>query len=395
LSAVIMRIEQIRIKNFKVFKDVQVSDLPPMCVFLGVNGSGKTTFFDVFGFLSDALQNNVTVAVNRRGGFQELLSRGCNPQKDLIEIGMIIRGDYGSDILYEYIIKIGLLGEKIIVKEENVNVKGGVYLHPNILSSKEGSGNAIYQFYENDELITEDKSFDIDSSDMLALKPLSAFKGYLNLKFIYNSLTNPFIVDFDPKILQNSSGKTQESYLFSDGSNLAQVAKNAKEGSKFLLKEIVKKFADNTTIEEVDIVETDDKKITLRFKDQYFEESFLSGSVSDGTIKFFAYLLLLHEQYMRRFLLLEEPEKDFYPGLLPVLAEEIRQHAEREGQVFVSTHSPEFVDGVAVDELFYLVKQDGFTTIKAAADDPLVVQLSRDNSLGWLWRSNYLQITAQ
>ncbi|HRI01516.1 MAG TPA: AAA family ATPase [Saprospiraceae bacterium] len=70
-----MKIESITIENFKVFKKTTIKGIPKMAVFLGPNGSGKSSFFDVFGFLSDCLQNNVTIAVNRRGGFLELLSR--------------------------------------------------------------------------------------------------------------------------------------------------------------------------------------------------------------------------------------------------------------------------------------------------------------------------------
>ncbi len=37
---------------------------------------GKTTFFDVFGFLHDALQSNIRAALAKRGGFSEVISRG-------------------------------------------------------------------------------------------------------------------------------------------------------------------------------------------------------------------------------------------------------------------------------------------------------------------------------
>src|SRR3989339_1086294 len=70
-----MKIEQIKIKNYKVFKDTVIRDLPNMCVFLGANGVGKSTLFDVFGFLSDCLKNNVKTAINKRGGFSEVISR--------------------------------------------------------------------------------------------------------------------------------------------------------------------------------------------------------------------------------------------------------------------------------------------------------------------------------
>lgn len=39
-----MKIEAIKIKNYRVFQDVKVENIPNMAVFLGMNGTGKTTF---------------------------------------------------------------------------------------------------------------------------------------------------------------------------------------------------------------------------------------------------------------------------------------------------------------------------------------------------------------
>ena len=50
-----MQIESIRLKNFKVFQDITLSDIPPFCVIVGANGTGKSTLFQVFGFLKDCL----------------------------------------------------------------------------------------------------------------------------------------------------------------------------------------------------------------------------------------------------------------------------------------------------------------------------------------------------
>lgn len=50
-----MQIEALRIHNFRVFQDVTVENIPQMAVFMGQNGAGKTTFFDVFGFLLEEL----------------------------------------------------------------------------------------------------------------------------------------------------------------------------------------------------------------------------------------------------------------------------------------------------------------------------------------------------
>jgi predicted ATPase len=55
-----MKIESIKLKNFKAFKEAEMKDIPNFCVVVGANGSGKSTLFSLFGFLRDALQSNVT-----------------------------------------------------------------------------------------------------------------------------------------------------------------------------------------------------------------------------------------------------------------------------------------------------------------------------------------------
>ena len=70
-----MRIESISIKNFKGFRNAVMTDIPPFCVVIGANGLGKSTLFDVFGFLRDCLKNDVIRALQARGGFSQVISR--------------------------------------------------------------------------------------------------------------------------------------------------------------------------------------------------------------------------------------------------------------------------------------------------------------------------------
>ncbi len=81
-----MRIEAIRLENFKAFRKVDLTDIPPFCVLVGANGSGKSTLFDVFGFLKDCLTHNVKSAVQKRGGMKELLSRNSGSKNLRLEI---------------------------------------------------------------------------------------------------------------------------------------------------------------------------------------------------------------------------------------------------------------------------------------------------------------------
>ena len=81
------KIEGLRIKNFKVLKDVTLGrlwnqpnsqPLTPMTAVIGKNGVGKSALFDVFGFLADALKLGVEEACDApgRGGFEKIRTQG-------------------------------------------------------------------------------------------------------------------------------------------------------------------------------------------------------------------------------------------------------------------------------------------------------------------------------
>ena len=76
-----MKIESIRLKNFKAFQEVEMRDIPKLCVLVGANGTGKSSFFSVFGFLKDAFSGNVNTALAKLGGargFEEVRSRNAS-----------------------------------------------------------------------------------------------------------------------------------------------------------------------------------------------------------------------------------------------------------------------------------------------------------------------------
>ena len=62
-----MKIESIRLKNFRAFRDVTFADLPKFCILVGANGTGKSTLFSVFAFLREAMSSNVTAALGKLG----------------------------------------------------------------------------------------------------------------------------------------------------------------------------------------------------------------------------------------------------------------------------------------------------------------------------------------
>ncbi|MFW5868479.1 MAG: AAA family ATPase, partial [Armatimonadota bacterium] len=63
------RIEQLRVRNFRALRDLQLRNITPLTVLVGPNGSGKSTVFDVFAFLSECFTDGLRRAWDRRGRF--------------------------------------------------------------------------------------------------------------------------------------------------------------------------------------------------------------------------------------------------------------------------------------------------------------------------------------
>jgi predicted ATPase len=83
----------------------------------------------------------------------------------------------------------------------------------------------------------------------------------------------------------------------------------------------------------------------------------------------------------------EEPENQLYPTLLWELAEEFRSYSVRGGQVFVSTHSPDFLNATRIEEVFWLEKEDGYTKIRRASENEQIkIYMDEGDQMGYLWK---------
>lgn len=113
---------------------------------------------------------------------------------------------------------------------------------------------------------------------------------------------------------------------------------NKKEFTK-VLKEIQTKLPN---IEKIEPVKFDNGQMMLKFWEHGFEKAFYSPKMSDGTLKLFAYYLLLHEKNPRQLVFIEEPENGLYHQYLSMLAEEMLKSVGTgfSKQLFVTTHSP-------------------------------------------------------
>jgi len=393
-----MRVESIRLKNFKAFRDVDMREIPGFCVLIGANGAGKSTLFSVFAFLRDAMTTNVTTALAKLGGsrgFQEVRSRGC---EGAIEIELKIRADLGrsKQSLITYSLTIDEVAGRAVVEREVLKYRRGSGGQPwHFIDFSGGTGEAVTNEMETvtDETQLKRERQTLKSPDILAIKGLAQFERFPAAVALGTLIENWHLSDFHISRARPEQEAGYAEHLSREGENLSLVVEYLQKQHGKVFKEILERLASRVPgITSVDSKVTEEGRVLLRFQDGSFQDPFLARYVSDGTIKMLAYLVLLLDPNPHPLLCVEEPENQLYPALLSELAEEFRSYAARGGQVFVSTHSPDFLNAVELDEAFWLVKKGGYTEVKRAKEDSQVAAyMAEGDKLGYLWKQGLFE----
>lgn len=386
-----MQIESIELRNYRLFRDAKLIDLSRMTVVVGANGSGKSTLFDAFSFLKEALTQNVAQAVARRGGFQELISRG-----EKGPIGITIKFRESGGRLATYQLDIASEAGRPVVEREILKFRRGQYGQPwHFVDFSRGKGTAITNeaAYGQEGVAEERKDHVLDDPSVLAIKGLGQFKEFRVVAEFRSLIENWHISDFHISDARPSAEAGFAEHLSTRGDNVAQVAQYLYEHHRERFDKMLKVMSERVPgVSGVEAKPTEDGRLVLRFQDGNFRDPFIARYVSDGTIKMFAYLVLLHDPKPHPLLAIEVPENQLYPEILHALVEEFRDYARRGGQVFVSTHSPEFLNVTQLDEIYWLVKEQGFTTIRRAKDsEPLRNLVAAGDLPGTLWKQGLFE----
>lgn len=426
------RIEGFRVKNFRALKDVtlgrlwnnrgQEEPLTPMTAVIGKNGVGKSTLFDAFGFLADALKSGVEEACDARGrgGFERIRTQG---QSGPIEFEVYYKEDGNArPITYEVAIDIDNTSRPYVQKERlRQRRKGQKHGWPfSFLVLNNGKGVVWKGDQEGRQIDEAEDSFDVlglveslksgeareesretevielDDLRKLGIATLGSLKQHPRISAFRRFIEGWYLSYFTPDAARSLPLAGPQKHLNIHGDNLGNVVqfmeREHPKRFQMILERIAKKIPG---INNIDTEKTNDGRLLLRFNDQGFHDPFYSQQMSDGTLKVFAYLLLLEDPTPPPFLCIEEPENGLYHKLLETLATEFREQATGKrgtSQFFVTTHQPYFVDALDPSEVWVLAKgNDGFSTIMRANKIQFIQNMVDEGQpLGALWYSDYL-----
>ena len=294
-----IQIDGIHIRNYRCLRDVKFDAMPSFSVFVGPNGSGKSTLFDALALVKESLADGVPAALARRGGYGDALSRG---EDGPIEIEIALRK----------------LDARVATLRLEANANGGCV--------------EIEGRYQSE---VRDAVSDWHMSDIRLDKA------------------------------RESAGAGPCHRLSPSGDNLAQVARHIYEKHEWEFRYIHKRMLWSVPgLRGVEVKSDAEGEPVIYFYQYDFDEPFTARQVSDGTLKLFAHLTLLEDPKNRSLVVVEEPETNVFYDPQGLFVEYFSGYARsRSRQVFLSTHSPELLHAVMLEDIYYLTSKDGFTSV--------------------------------
>lgn len=358
-----------RYKNLNVEK----TEFGRINVIIGPNNSGKSNFIDAIHFISNIITNRKPASATQETAFlNELQKRGWGAIYDRrherpgeVKLAWEIRVD-GAAMPLEYRMHFGVPksdhqapdgfrisfeqlqhatakeGQRrpyhFVTFHEHVPGQGWVSArdlqrNPKKLQSQVSDQDTFLNQIE--ELLSDPRFYNDYYANFR--KPADQVREFFGKFYSYSS------TDFDLKKVRMPVVSGGARYLDGDAGNFVNVLYYLDKEFGFLseYKERVYEAIDRLESVEFDMV------------GNYLELWLTIGGVryrlsemSDGTIKMMIFALLLWTPERYKLLSLDEPELNLHPAWMKPLASWISR-AESTDQLFVSTHSPELLDGLS------------------------------------------------
>ena len=381
-------IESLRVKNYRALRNIELKQLKPLSVFLGANGSGKSTIFDVFAFLAECFTDGLRRAWDKRGRFKELRSRGSDGP---IEFELKYREKPGTPIITYH----------LSINED----AAGPFVNTEWLRWRPSSQGKYVRFLDFHREIgsiipgekpnTTDKPINeqLDERSMIAVSTFGQSAHYPRVTAFRRFIIDWHLSYLSTEAIRGAPEAGPQERLSETGNNLPNVIQYLREQYPERLEKIISVLSNRVPrLEKVDTDLMVDGRLLLQIKDAPFEQPILAKFTSDGTLKLLSYLTLFHDPQPPQLIGIEEPENYLHPRLLTGLVGDCLE-ASASSQLMITTHSPHFVNELSAEEVWVLYRdEEGFTVCKRASDMLGVEHLlDAGAKLGKLWMEGHFE----
>ncbi|MBR4196796.1 MAG: AAA family ATPase [Synergistaceae bacterium] len=379
-------IKRIKIEGFRRLRSVDV-EMSPFMVFVGANGSGKTSFLDAISLLSASASGRLSEKLSEAGGISSLLTRGKSDRISIdvdIELPEDTAGPGNSPLHYHLSIvprRTGyVIAEEQLLQHRDENRYGRPFMY---IDAKEGN----IRYFNSDTKHLEYPDWDYDPDETALSQVSKVFRQPELFRQILASATQYHYLDVGrnapvkmPQLLKPASlpGINGE-YLIP---LLLTMREDRKERFSAVTDALRAAFPG---FEELNFPPVAAGMLAMTWKDRNFPDVLYANELSEGILRFLWLSSLLKSPGLSTVTMIDEPEVSLHPELLDLLSQLMRE-ASSETQIIAATHSDRFVRFLEPEEVCVIdLNEDGETVI-TRADTMNLGEWLKDYSLDELWR---------
>lgn len=378
-------------KNWRSLRDVEITNLTPITVFIGANSSGKTNIVEALSFVQYSLVNSAREAVYALGGREKVQSFGA--QSENVELKTALALEAGqptvSDILRLEFAPDGR------VRADQARFQGEINLT-----------TAFNDFLNSNE--TTRWLGDAMGRGSASMSDLSGYEEVKHRQTLENRARK--FITLRWQILQENFMPPTVLLPYTDPGNLHLIdpmARNVPLMLDFMRQENMASYDQLQNdmrvllehIADVD-VRQDDRGIRIAVREKAFS-GLEAPTVSAGTARILAmltayYALEMDYDVEPGLVVIEEPDTAIHPLLLGNLVDLLRSYTERKGyprQFILTTHNPQMLNYFEPSEVRIVERDEsGVTTVRPVDEKVAEVWRQHDGAfnLGSLWTTRLI-----
>jgi predicted ATPase len=389
-------LRRIKIENFKAIQNSGSIKLTPLTVFIGNNGSGKSSIIEGLLTYQMIIQQGLDDAINYWRGFDYIRNRAVphtlSSKQRTQEINPIsIKLNY-KDYSFAMSITQSPSGE-VFISEETISILKSIGF------SRDTTGSVNYQNFDRENGYQEKVLGKVDDTQgILDLSAVQEQLRQLNHSKIYTKIADWQFINFNPAIMGNPIPPR----LSADRVKLAPNASNLGHYLLDLYKldidafnglvetlQYVLPYAKDLQVQATSPAELE-RRIYLKMTESNFQVP--GWLLSTGTLRVVAILALLRHPSPPPLIIIEELENGLDPRTINLLVEEIRQAIESgKTQVIITTHSPYLLDLLYLSQIVIVERNEqGEPIFSRPADKPTLEQWSKQFTPGQLYTMGQL-----
>jgi predicted ATPase len=372
------KINHIKIGGFRRLKHI---DMPirPFTVFIGANGVGKTSLLDAYSLLSASASGGLNSKLSQYGGVSNVLTRDKADSVSLF-VDMDVPG-YNP---LEYELNLIPKGTGYAISREVLSQtkdgRVGSFKHIN-----SQDGDIQYFEIEQEHLVRPNWEYNPLETSLFQVPKM--FRQPEELRRILGAVTQYHVLDVGPRAPVKLPQQMKPADLpGADGEDLIPFLYYLRETNRERYEAIEDSLASAfLNFESLSFPPVAAGMLTMTWKEKNFKKPFFMNELSEGTLRFLWLVSLLQSPGLSTVTMIDEPEVSLHPELLSLLADLMREAAQRT-QLIVATHSDSFIRFLDPKEVVVMDSDDDGCTTVQWGDTLDLDEWLKDYTLDEVWR---------